>query len=89
MKFALVLLLFTATTFAHHGPKKSLHHENDHRIAVLSKKISEKPSASLLTIRAQVFMELGKSNKAQHDLEHALMIDKNYKPAKTLLEKIK
>lgn len=89
MKTALVILLFTAVSFAHHGPKKALHHENDHRIVVLSKKISNKPSASLLTIRAQVFMELGMSKKAQHDLEHALMIDKNYMPAKTLLEKLR
>ncbi|MCM8540316.1 MAG: hypothetical protein NE328_08580 [Lentisphaeraceae bacterium] len=89
MKLVLVLLLFTAAAFAHHGPKKSLHHENDHRIIVLSKKISDKPSASLLAIRAQVFIELGNTEKAVHDLEHALMLDKNHKAAKSLLEKLK
>ncbi|MCM8527261.1 MAG: hypothetical protein NE327_12140 [Lentisphaeraceae bacterium] len=89
MKSVIVLLLFTVAALAHHGPDKSLHHENDHRIIVLSKKISDKPTASLLTIRAQVFLELGNTEKAVHDLEHALMLDKTHKTAKNLLEKIK
>lgn len=88
MKTALALLLFTFVSFAHHGPEKSLHHENTHKIESLSKKIEEKPTALLYTYRALLFSEMGKTKEAVHDLEHALMLDKDFEPAKKLLKKI-
>ena len=86
MKTALALLLFTSVAFAHHGPNKKLHHADDPRIEVLSKKISKKPSAQLLTLRAKVFIELGNKKEARHDLEHALLIDKGFEQAAKLLK---
>lgn len=87
MKFLILSLLMTSMVFAHHGPDKALHHENDPRIVVLSRKIADKPTAPLLTLRAKVYLELGQSEKALHDLEHALMIDKEFSQAKEMIEK--
>ncbi len=89
MKTALALLLFISVSFAHHGPKKSLHHDNSQRIENLSQKIEEKPSALLYTYRALLLVKEGKRKEAIHDLEHALMLDKDYEPAKKLLKQIK
>jgi len=89
MKTLLLSLFLTVSAFAHHGPDKALHHERDPRIEVLTAKISEKPTSSLLTIRAQVYLELGRKQEARHDLEHALMLNNDYQPAKTLIDKLK
>ena len=89
MKTALALLLFISVSFAHHGPKKPLHHGNSVKIEKLSQKIEEQPTALLYTYRALLLVQQGKKKEAIHDLEHALMLDKDYEPAKKLLKKIK
>ena len=89
MKTVLALLLLSSVAFAHHDSKKSLHHDNNKKIETLSERIGEKPTAQLYTYRAILYFEQGKMSLAKHDLEHALMLDKDYQPAKNLLKKIK
>ena len=88
MKTVLLLLFVSIPAFAHHGPDKALHHEKDPRIEVLTTKISTNPTANLLTVRAKVYLELGRTEEARHDLEHALMLNNDYQPAKTLISKL-
>jgi len=89
MKILAALLLLTSVSLAHHGPKKPLHHDKEHKIEAITKKIGEKASPLLYFERAKLHIEVGKKKAAIHDLEHALMLDKNYKPAKDLLQKLK
>ena len=74
---------------AHHGPSQVLHHEKNHELEIVSQKIKEKATCSLLTVRAQLLSDDGRQDDALHDLEHALLIDEDYAPARSLLKKIK
>jgi predicted Zn-dependent protease len=74
----LVFMFFvtTATMFAHH--------EAGHQVNAVSLRIAEKPSSSLLTYRASLFIKAGKLSEAKKDLKQALELDPSYRPAKKL-----
>jgi hypothetical protein len=74
---------------AHHGPQRPAHHGANSEISMISKKIKDKPTCSLLTLRAQLLIDEDRQEEAIHDLEHALQLNKHFAPAKSLLKKIK
>ncbi len=89
MKIIFVLLTLTFTVLAHHDQNKENIHLNDIRLVTLNEKIVENPTAVLYTLRSQVYLELGLKDKARHDFEHALSLDKDFQQAKEQLSKIK
>ncbi len=88
-KIFLITVVFTFSVVAHPGPEQKLHHENDSQVRMISQKIKVKATSSLLTLRAKMYWDAGRQDEAIHDLEHALKLDSTYRPAITLLKKIK
>ena len=81
MKLAfLILILMTTATFAHHG--------SNQQVKILSGRISESPSSSLLTLRASLYVKEGKFESAKLDLRKALQLDPHFQAAKDLLKKL-
>ena len=89
MKTVFILaVLLTVPVMAHHDKETPLHHESM-EMKLLTQKIKEQPDCAALTIRASLYLKAGKKTQAVHDLEHALKLDENYQPARTLLKKLR
>lgn len=82
MKLTFVLFsLMTFSAIAHHGPQ--------HQIDALASRISQKPTAALLTLRASLHIENGNIEAAKKDLSDALNLNADYKPALRLVKTLR
>jgi uncharacterized membrane-anchored protein len=55
---------------------------------MLTAKIDARPTANLLTLRAQLYREDGLFDKAKADVKSALKLDPSFAPALSLQEKL-
>ena len=77
MKITLVMFCLSMSVYAHHGTEQ--------QIKILSIRISDTPTSSLLTCRAKLHLDNGEVEAARKDLKRALAIDPECSQAKKLL----